>query len=395
MKKTGWLLALIAVSTLGYGRTPASVSHIHGIALSSVAGQTEQLVLGAHDGVYTLSQDGTTQRVSSSTDDYMSFVGDGNQANVIYASGHPQAGGNLGLLKSVDAGKTWQHISDGLNGPVDFHLLALDPTNSDRIYGDMQGLQTTSDGGKTWKKGGTLPQGTYSFAVSGIASSRLYAASDSGLSVSDNDGMSWKSVTTDNFPATLVHTTADGKLYAFVAGKGLMAADEKALEWRLLNNQFGQRVPLSMAQSSVDGAHLVMKDHANSIWESFDGGVTWDYFIAEKKLSATETLGKSVYRQYCAACHNPLGTGESYSESFWTVQDYIGAPTMDPPGHSWHHTDEQLTETIAFGSPRTGKMPAWKDILSAADISNVIAYIKSMWTQRELDCQGPKHMSCM
>ena len=395
IKKISWLVILASVSVMGYGRTPAAVAHIHGITLSAIDGQAEQLLLGAHDGVYALAHDGSTQRISNVTHDFMSFVGDSNLSAVIYASGHPKAGGNLGVIKSSDAGKTWQPVTAGLNGPVDFHLMALDPTNSDRMYGDMQGLQRSIDGGETWKRVGNLPEGAYSFAVSGVALNRLYAASDAGLLISVDDGINWQPATAPGFPATLVYSTNTGKLFAFVAGKGLMVVDEQLGNWTVLNNQFGQRVPLSMAQSSVDPTHLVMKDHANSIWESFDGGLTWDYFIAETALTEQETLGKNLYLQYCAACHNAMGTGESYSESFWTVQNYIAAPSMDPPGHSWHHSDKQLAEIITFGSTRTEKMPAWKDILSPSDVENIIAYIKTMWTQRELDCQGDKHMSCM
>jgi hypothetical protein len=26
---------------------------------------------------------------------------------------------------------------------------------------------------------------------------------------------------------------------------------------------------------------------------------------------------------------------------------------------------------------------------------HIVAYIKSLWSKRELECQGPKHMQCM
>ena len=34
-------------------------------------------------------------------------------------------------------------------------------------------------------------------------------------------------------------------------------------------------------------------------------------------------------------------------------------------------------------------------IVDNEDAHDLVAYIKSLWTQRELDCQGPKHMQCM
>ena len=61
-----------------------------------------------------------------------------------------------------------------------------------------------------------------------------------------------------------------------------------------------------------------------------------------------------------------------------------------------HHTDDALEKTILDGSPRTQRMAAWKNEgMTKQNVRDLIAYIKSLWTQRELDCQGPKHMQCM
>jgi len=72
------------------------------------------------------------------------------------------------------------------------------------------------------------------------------------------------------------------------------------------------------------------------------------------------------------------------------------APALDASAHAWHHTDEALVRTILDGSPRTQRMIAWKNKdLTEQNAQDLVAYITSLWTQRELDCQGPKHMQCM
>jgi len=69
---------------------------------------------------------------------------------------------------------------------------------------------------------------------------------------------------------------------------------------------------------------------------------------------------------------------------------------MNDSEHAWHHTDEAIAKTILEGSPRSPRMIAWKKAgLDQQNAQDLIAYIKSLWTQRELDCQGPKHMKCM
>jgi mono/diheme cytochrome c family protein len=60
--------------------------------------------------------------------------------------------------------------------------------------------------------------------------------------------------------------------------------------------------------------------------------------------------------------------------------------------HGWHHTDEQLTQTILEGSPRTEKMPAWKATLDKNDALAIIAYLKTFWGETQKRCQGPGHM---
>ena len=75
---------------------------------------------------------------------------------------------------------------------------------------------------------------------------------------------------------------------------------------------------------------------------------------------------------------------------------YITAPALNASAHAWHHTDEALEKTILDGSPRAPRMAAWKNSgISTGDAQDLVAYIKSLWTRRELDCQGPKHMQCM
>ena len=72
------------------------------------------------------------------------------------------------------------------------------------------------------------------------------------------------------------------------------------------------------------------------------------------------------------------------------------APALDSSAHAWHHTDVALQKLILEGSSRTPRMEAWKKTgLSNKEAHDLVAYIKSLWTQRELECQGPNHMQCM
>ena len=85
--------------------------------------------------------------------------------NIIWVGtgeGNPRNSMNLGMgiFKSMDAGKTWQHF--GLEATKVIHRILIDPNNPDVVYvgamgdpftpNENRGLYKTIDGGKNWEK---------------------------------------------------------------------------------------------------------------------------------------------------------------------------------------------------------------------------------------------------
>lgn len=91
--------------------------------------------------------------------------------------------------------------------------------------------------------------------------------------------------------------------------------------------------------------------------------------------------GRTLYDKHCAECHGVDGKG---LPGDWRVRDAQGkypAPPLDDSAHAWHHPTAALLYTIYAGSPGgQGNMPAWKDKLSEQEIRDVVAYIKSLWS---------------
>jgi len=104
--------------------------------------------------------------------------------------------------------------------------------------------------------------------------------------------------------------------------------------------------------------------------------------------------GKVLYEKHCQTCHKKDGVGEIPMP--WSVRqpDYVEAMPLDDSSHAWHHSDEQLVNTILEGTRSTKRMPAWKGTLSKKDAQNLVAYLKSLWSDKSIACQGPKHMDC-
>lgn len=107
------------------------------------------------------------------------------------------------------------------------------------------------------------------------------------------------------------------------------------------------------------------------------------------------TAGKALYQQYCQTCHKEDGVGERPIPPLLKKPGYLIAMPLNETSHAWHHTDDQLVNNILNGLKRTQRMPAWKGVISEKQAHEILAYIKSLWSDRILNCQGPKHMSCM
>lgn len=97
-----------------------------------------------------------------------------------------------------------------------------------------------------------------------------------------------------------------------------------------------------------------------------------------------ESRGAQVYQLSCAGCHGGATGG--------TVTDM--PPKHNASGHTWQHADCELIEVVRAGMipsvtakrppgalPQASAMPAFVGRLDDEDIRDVIAYIKTMWTE--------------
>ncbi len=227
-------------------------------------------------------------------------------------------------------------------------------------------------------------------------SQQLHAATEKGLYVSRDEGRTWSISYPYRLPATMIASTPDGSLYAFVAGKGLLRLRGNETLWTPVGNTLGAQVLTQLSGSARDPDQLLGMNQFGRILLSEDGGKSWHRLPSDyKPLSEAGKRGKKLFAAKCQSCHGVDGVGETYTTQSLTDRNYISAPALDDSAHAWHHTDDALVKTILDGSPRTEKMRAWrKEGLTESDARDLVAYIKSLWGQRALDCQGPKHMRC-
>ncbi|KNH16309.1 BNR/Asp-box repeat-containing protein [Arthrobacter sp. ZBG10] len=161
-------------------------SHVHGL---SVNPETDRVLLATHDGLFDVAKSPATK--IGDTKDLMGFTAAADEG-VFYASGHPGPGSDLpnpmGLIRSVDGGKTWQQLSR--QGESDFHALAAGRSGIVAYDGSL----LTSPDGKTWSAA------TAGFVPAVLAGNpetdTVLATTEDGLQRSTDGGKTWKLITT-------------------------------------------------------------------------------------------------------------------------------------------------------------------------------------------------------
>jgi photosystem II stability/assembly factor-like uncharacterized protein len=78
----------------------------------------------------------------------------------------------------------------------------------------------------------------------------------------------------------MVHVTAQGVVYAYQIGTGLMKTTEPGLNWRIVNNKFGQThmVHLAADPKNADLLYAIttnQQPRGQSVIISHDGGKSW------------------------------------------------------------------------------------------------------------------------
>lgn len=243
---------------------------------------------------------------------------------------------------------------------------------------------------------GQLPK-VNGFTIADGEGEQHIAATNQGLFFSHDHGQSWNAYEDYRLPATMVSKTPQGMVYAFVATKGLLQLNDVTNKWRVINNEFGSQILRQLSTTKRMPEKLVALNQYGKFLVSENNGMEWHKLQGPYKAnSPAEKRGQALYVEKCQSCHGKNGVGENYSIESLSDKEYIMAPALDASAHAWHHTDEALVKTILEGSQRAPRMLAWgKTGVSDEDASDLVSYIKSLWTQRELDCQGPKHMQCM
>jgi photosystem II stability/assembly factor-like uncharacterized protein len=263
-------------------------NHIHGIGYDS---QNDRLFIATHYGLF-IWKDRKLYQLGESRDDFMGFSLHPSRPDVIYTSGHPKSGGNLGVMISEDGGATFRRIFRGVQGEtVDFHAMTVSPANPQILYGFFdRKLYRSKDAGKSWQivpATGLPPEG-FCFGApclqaDGKKESRAYAGTPAGLMLSEDFGSSWTVLASDlGAVAGIGADPADARrLLAFAQRLGTALSRDGGKTWQAINNGIdlsrGEFVfAFAFSRKSPD---LLFAATPEKVFRSADGGRSWERIL--------------------------------------------------------------------------------------------------------------------
>ena len=256
-------------------QTVSTLRDAHGLVVDRK--DSSKVYVATHTGLLMMQNDGELQRVGTAQDDYMGFSAHPTDQNTFYASGHPSRGGNLGFQKSTDGGKTWQKISDGVNGPVDFHAMAVSQVDPTIVYGHHGGqLQRSNDEGKTWELVGTNLGSVTALATSATTRDEVLAGTAAGVYVSQDRGKTWTKQGTMNDPimAVSINPINDQEVIVSTHTQGIMLSVDGGNNWSKLEGYSGSMVT-HLAYDPQNTATMYLINQDLEIHKTNDGGKSW------------------------------------------------------------------------------------------------------------------------
>ncbi len=393
-----WALVGFAgsVATAQSGPTEG-IETIYGVAVDpagrDVAGG--RLLIATRYGLLRAAPDGTSTAVEGVSAAVAGLATSPRDANRLYLGGFDKDGNPIGVLTTADGGKSWAPVADGQDKVV-ASALSVSRTNPQRMISFAETIKLSNDGGATWAAVANTPEKTLDVAFSSRDDSRIFAATLSGLMQSDDGGQSWVKAFDGDAPVTTVASLSGNRIAAFVYGTGLIVATEPGLDWSVVADGFQDRYLRTLIEDPDNPGLLYGIVDTGAILLSRDSGRTWISFEGNDKATPRRIAsGAQLFAQNCQTCHGVGGIGESPEDPGAKDEYGFKAPALNNDMHAWHHSDAGLRATIHQGSPRNQRMIPWQEVLSDAEIDDILAYLKSTWNVRSLACQGARHMRCM
>ena len=297
-------------------------------------------------------------------------------AAVYAATGSPR-GNASHLVRSTDAGRSWQPADNGLPSTFVWGL-AFDPSTQATLYAAMgkRGIFTSNDSGARWRSAGLSPAygEVTAIAVDSAHPQTVYAAADAGIVASNDSGHSWRmrSTTVGNHgrdryymqvSELLVDPRHSGTLYATTRCAGVFKSTDGGRAWRPANAGLNPGCPwaYSLAVDPRVPRAIYAADPTRGVLKSIDGASHWQ--ATNDGLSLAPVWALAVEPRAVYAGTGSLGLFKSGDNgAHWrllpTGLQAVYAIAVDPadPAH-----------LLAAGTPNTGAPSSGPQLAVSSD----------------------------
>ena len=266
---------------------------------------------GFGDGIYRSKDGGASwEHLGLEDSDHISkIIVHPEDPNTVWAAAQGplwSKGGDRGLFKTTDGGKTWRNVLSGgeWTGVTD---VVMDPRTPDRLYaatwqhhrtvaayiggGPESGIHVSEDGGETWAElENGLPEGNrgkIGLALSPQRPDVVYAAIEldrrtGGVWRSEDRGASWEKRSDEVAAGTGPHYYQE--LYAsphafdriYLVSNTTRISDDGGTTWRDINNELKHVDDHAIAFRPDDPDYILMGSDGG-LYESYDNEQSWRF----------------------------------------------------------------------------------------------------------------------
>jgi photosystem II stability/assembly factor-like uncharacterized protein len=251
-------------------------------AVAQSASNPEVLVAGATDGVYR-SEDSGNQWVRISPEkhedlrNFDSIAIDPHDPNIIYAGTYHLP------WKTVDGGKNWAPIHQGMVDDSDVMSITIDRNNSSHVFASAcSGIYQSADSGANWTKFKGIPKDsrrTVHILQDPKRPATVYAATTEGLWKTSDGGSTWHVVTPVSWSvlSMLIDPENSDRLILGTERLGIQVSDDGGQTYRASNQGFSHRriVDAAVDPQRPERAIVVLTSNFEPMLQTTDSGRTW------------------------------------------------------------------------------------------------------------------------
>jgi hypothetical protein len=195
----------------------------------------------------------------------------------LVASGHPEGGGglpeNLGLMRSRDAGNTWEPIAE--LGEADYHILQLTGKHVVGVKAEEREIRVSADGGQTFDAR-TPPDMPLDVVFDPSDPKRMVVTTEQGVFSSADEGGTWRP--RDGVPSEQLAWGRPDALYRADPGGLIKVSADGGATW-----EDAGTVAITVNELAVDARGALYASVPGGIVKrSTDGGASWSRFVKLK-----------------------------------------------------------------------------------------------------------------